>query len=208
MKRFLYLVAAAAFLFAGTARAQDEEPIAEDTVEGGSFLRPPVFLLMPGALTTNVISAPEGIDSHTEFNARFMTVIPTATPWFSLVGGVQWAVRQEAQAHPPIVFYGAIFNIAPLTNLTNGLLAFSIDPLGVTTPGAEGGTTTDFFLEGAVVFNIGALIATNSPFKGASIYFLVDQNITPDDPPGGGDPDRFNPVLLYGIALPIAPWGP
>lgn len=207
MKRFLYLVTAAAFLFAGTARAQDEEPVAEDTVEGGAFLRPPVFLLMPGALTANAISAGEGVESETNFNARFMTVIPTASPWFSLVGGAQWGIAQE-EDHGAIIFYGAIINIAPLTNLTNGLLAFSIDPLGVTTgPGGEG---TNFFLEGAVVFNIGALIATNSPFKGASLYFLLDQQITRLDPDDDGpaEADYFAPTLLYGVALPIAPWGP
>ena len=206
MKRFLYLVAAAAFLVAGTARAQDEEPIAEDTTTGGPFLKPPVFLLMPGALTSNVISAGEGAESNTNFNARFMTVIPTATPWFSLVGGAQWGLAQE-DAHGAIIFYGAIINIAPLTNLTNGLLAFSIDPLGVTT--AAGGVGTNFWLEAAVVFNIGALIATNSPFKGTSLYFLVDQQITRLDPDDEGplEPDSFNPVLLYGVAIPLAPWG-
>jgi hypothetical protein len=58
------------------------------------------------------------------------------------------------------------------------------------------------------VLNIGAKMMTNSPFKGLGLYFLLDQQITRIPEDANGDKDRFNPVMLNGLALPIAPWGP
>lgn len=203
MKRIAQL-AAGALLLAGAANvaAAQDDP----TVSSGPFLKPPVFLLMPGVLQTNVISKPEGTETgDAMFNARFMTVIPTSSPYFTLLGGAQWGAASEDD-HGPIIFYGAIIPIPGITEATQGWLTLSIDPLGVTT--GAGGEGTNFFLEGAAVLNIGAKMMTNSPFKGLGLYFLLDQQITRIPEDANGDKDRFNPVMLYGLALPIAPWGP
>ena len=200
MKRIAQL-AASALLLAGAANvaaAQDDA-----TGSSGSFLKPPVFALQPGMLSGNVISAPEGAEADWKFNARFLTLLPTSSPYFTLLGGAQWGLQEDA--HGPIIFYGAIIPIPGVTEATQGWLSLSVDPLGVTTgPGGDG---TNFFLEGAAVLNVGAKMMTNSPWKGLGIYFLLDQQITrlPED--ANGDKDRFNPVVLYGLSLPIAPWG-
>ena len=202
MKRIAQL-AVSALLLAGAANvaAAQDDP----TSSGGSFLKPPVFVLQPGILQANVISKPEGTETGDAMpNARFLTLLPTASPYFTLLGGAQWGIADEDD-HGPIIFYGAIIPIPGITEATQGWLSLSIDPLGVT--GGAGGEGTNFWLEGAAVLNIGAKMMTNSPWKGLGLYFLLDQQITRIPEDANGDKDRFNPVLLYGLSLPIAPWG-
>jgi hypothetical protein len=198
MKRIVHL-AASALLLAGTGTAA----MAQDSTGSRRFFQPPSFAILPSALTTNVISAPEGADSHTAFNARFQAVVPTISPWFALVGGAQWGVKRED--HGPIIFLGGIIPLVPINNATGGLLSFSIDPLYVvgptTAPGAGIFASHDFVLEGAAVLGIGQMMMKNMAFwSGLSAFFLLDQNITT----AKGE-DSFNPVLIYGLALPIAP---
>lgn len=183
-------------LLAGAATAQD-------STTRNPVLKAPVFLLMPGGLTSCSISCPAD-ESNTDFNARFQTVIPTATQWLSLVGGLQWGWADE-DAHGPIGFFGGIIPIVPLNNATQGWLSFSIDPLGVTAgPGSRG---TNFVLEGAVVLNLGAKMMKAVPvFRGFGAYFLVDQQLSRVPRDLDGDKDYWNPVLLWGGLLQIAPW--
>lgn len=204
MKRIAQL-AAGALLLAGAANvaAAQDDP----TASSGPFLKPPVFVLQPGMFSGgNVISAPDDApDAEWDVNARFLTLIPTSSPYFTLLGGAQWGVADE-DAHGPIIFYGAIIPIPGITEVTQGWLSLSLDPLGVTT--GAGGDGTDFFLEGAAVLNIGSKMMTNSPWKGLGIYGLLVQQITRIPEDANGDKDRFNPAVIYGLSLPIAPWGP
>jgi len=208
MKRIVQLAASAALLAGISTTAA-----AQDTMDQGPFLKPPVFAILPSFLTTNVISAPEGVDSHTGFNARFQAVIPTSSPWLAFVGGAQWGPLSD-EDHGAIIFLGGIIPIAPISNATGGALGISLDPLLVATgPGSDG---MDFVGEVAVVLNIGSMMMKNGGFwSGMGLFFLLDQNLTPDDvtipnPTGPGtttiEADRFNPVLIYGVALPLAPW--
>ena len=199
MKRIVKLVAGVMLLAcaANTAVAQDD-PTAEPP-----FFGAPSFAVLPSLLTTNVISAPEGVESNTDFNARFQTVIPTRSPWFALVGGLQWGAADD-QAHGPIGFLGGIIPLVPINNATGGLLSLSVDPLLVISgPGSDG---MDFFGELAVVLNFGQMMMRDVPFwSGLGAFFLLDQNLTPDEDPETGEADRFNPVLIYGLVIPIAP---
>jgi hypothetical protein len=202
MKRIVQLVAGA-LLAAGTANAAAAQDDA--TGSSGGFFKAPVFALQPGILSVNAISGPEGAETDNNLNARFLTLLPTSSPYFTLLGGAQWGVEKDG--HGPIIFYGAIIPIPGITEATQGWLSLSVDPLGVTTAGAGRATDTEFVLEGAAVLNIGSKMMTNSPWRGLGIYALLDQQITglPED--ANGDVDRFSPVLLYGLSLPIAPWG-
>jgi hypothetical protein len=195
MRPFTLVATAALVLAAGQAPAQGVSAPEE-------FLKPPVFLLMPGVLTTCVISC-DANQSNTDFNARFQTVIPTSSQWLAFVAGLQWGWAADDD-HGPIGFFGAILPLAPLNNVTGGWLSFSIDPLGVVTgPGSDG---TNFVLEGAVVLNIGAMMMQNmGVFRGFGAYFLIDQQLTnlPED--AAGETDNWNPALVYGVMLQIAP---
>jgi hypothetical protein len=195
--KIVTLTAAAALMLAavsGTASAQRASP--------DKFLRPPAFLIMPGALTTCVISCPAG-SSRTDFNARFQTVIPTRYSWLAFVAGAQWGWF-DADAHGPLGFFGGIIPIVPLNDALDGWLSISVDPLGVTSgPGSKG---TNFVLEGAAVAPIGAKMMSTVPlFNKLGLYFLVDQQLTNLARDVNGNRDYWNPALVYGVFWQAAP---
>lgn len=177
--------------------------VAQDDTTHTSVFKPPVFLVMPGGLTTCSISCPAS-KSKTDFNARFQTVVPTATPWLALVAGAQWGWA-DTSAHGPIGFFGGIIPLVPLNNAMRGWLSLSVDPLGVTTgPGARG---TNFVLEGAAVLNLGAKMMKTMPvFRGFGAYFLIDQQLSRVPRDLNGDKDYWNPALVWGGLLQLAPW--
>jgi hypothetical protein len=190
------LAATAALLCAalnGTISAQ------KDTSR--TFLKPPVFLIMPGGLTTCTISCPAN-KSRSDFNARFQTVIPTETEWLAFVAGAQWGWFNNL-AHGPIIFFGGIIPIVPLNNAMKGWLSVSFDPLGVTT--APGGLGTNLVFEGALVSPIGKMMMGNTAFKGLGLYFLLDQQISQLPLDARGNRDRWNPALVYGVLWQLAP---
>lgn len=199
MRRFVNYAATLAFLAAPAVAGAQE-------MEHTSFFKAPVFVLQPGGVTANAISAPSGLNSTTAFNARFATVIPTASPWFAGVFGAQ--VATGGHAGTPNIFYGGIIPIVPISTATSGMLGVSFDPLGVTTFGGQttraGGTF--FYGELAVSLAIGKMMFANMGpmWSGLGAYFLVDQQISGPLPRDeNGDKDRFRPALLYGLNIPL-----
>ena len=197
MRRFVNYAATLAFLAAPAVAGAQE-------MEHTSFFKAPVFVLQPGGVTANAISAPSGLNSTTAFNARFATVIPTASPWFAGVFGAQ--VATGGHAGTPNIFYGGIIPIVPISTATGGMLGLSIDPLGVTTAG--GSKNTNFVLEGALSLAIGKMMMANMgpTWAGTGVYFLVDQQIGRNDyidVNGVKQTDNFRPALLYGLSIPL-----
>lgn len=180
----------------------------------GPWIKSPVFLFMPGVVTANAVNAPAGTSSASGFLLRFQTTIPTGTSWFTPVFGTQWTPNglNGNKANYPTFFYGAVLSVIQ-PKWTGGWLAVSIDPLGVFSAGGGSGRTDgtnphpyghDFYLEGAAVVPFGSkMMPTMGAFSNLSAYFLMDQQIT--NIPSGAS--HFTPVLLYGLALPLAPWG-
>ena len=210
MKRVSRLVTAAALLATASAGAyaQDTTMTGEVTTERAPLLGRPSFLLQPSLITTNFVSAPPGAgDRTTDFLARVTTVVPTFTQFLSLVALVQFtpfAGDPGARANSPVFVYGGIIPIIP-PRLTGGWLSISIDPLGVYAPNnGVGDSNSDykhyFFLEGAAVFQVGAMMFKDNPaWSGFGIHVLLDQQITGM----GEDADRFNPILIVGATLPL-----
>ena len=197
--------AAAAVLVAGTsgtAMAQSSQ----------GFLHPPVLLAQPGVVTVNAISAPAGVNSSSGFNVRFTMLVPTSTPWFNFVLGTQFQPNGLGGSgfNAPGVYYGAVLPVALLGRMTSGWLSLSIDPLGVYAPASYGSRpySHEFYLEGAFVLNVGTKMMQNmGPWAGLGVYFLVDQQMTHLPYDASGKRDYFTPALLYGLTIPIAPWG-
>jgi hypothetical protein len=198
--RIVRLAAIAVLLCAVSARTAAAQ---DSTTTKKPLVGTPVFLIMPGGLTSCSISCPAN-ESNTDFNARFQTVVPTRTDWLALVAGLQWGWA-DTSAHGPIGFFGGIVPLVPLNKATNGWLSLSIDPLGVTT--GPGGKGTNFVLEGAAVLNIGAkMMKGMGVFQGFGAYFLIDQQLSRVPRDANGDKDYWNPVLLWGGLLQLAPW--
>ena len=167
-----------------------------------SYFKAPVFVFQPGGVTVNAISAPDGLDRTTAFNARFATIVPTASPYFSTVFGAQ--VATGGHAGTPGIFYGGIIPIRLASSMSSGFIDFSIDPLGVTGFGGTGGT--NFYLEGAFVFQVGKKMMSTmgQTWSGTGVYFLIDQQISGPLPRDeNNDKDRWRPVLLYGLSIPF-----
>ncbi len=211
MRRLVSLAALVGLATIAAPRA----PLAQEMQsEGGFHFRSPVFLFMPSGLTVNAISAPDGLESATGFNMRFQTTIPTTTPWFTPVFGVQWLPNglDGDDNNVPTIYYGFVVPLIQ-SAWTGGWLDVSIDPLGVFALGNGGRSAEqpyghDFFLELAVSVPIGSkMMRTMGQFSKLSLFLLADQQITHPPRDFDGDRDYFRPVLIYGLALPLAPWG-
>ena len=215
MQRFVQSVAGVIVLAAAaTAGAQD--------TGSGRFLKPPIFVFQPGVVTANAVSATENPftnqsgDVISGLNVRFMTIVPTASKYFLGLAGVQFQPNGLGgnKNNSPGFFYGGIIPLPFVTTATQGWLNFSIDPLGVYAPAGYGDHpyAHEAFLEGAFVLNIGQKMMKDMPmFSGISAYFLVDQQLTHtkatfrQGTQVREENDRFAPVILYGITVPIAP---
>ncbi|HEU4564329.1 MAG TPA: hypothetical protein VFS05_06765 [Gemmatimonadaceae bacterium] len=204
MKRFVMMTAAAVALTAATGVARAQE------TDNGGILKSPVFLFMPGGVTVNAISAPDALDTESGFLLRFQTTIPTASKWVTPVFGTQWLPNGVGGngGNALIFFYGAVFPfIQP--EWTGGWLTASLDPLGVYAPASYGNRpySHEFVGELAIVLPFGSKMMRNmGPFSNLAAYFLVDNQFTHPPLDENGDKDYFRPTLLYGLALPIAPW--
>jgi hypothetical protein len=199
MQRFVKYATTLALLGAFAPAAASAQEMSDNNT---SFFKAPVFVLQPGGVTADAISAPDGVESTTSFNARFATVLPSSSPWFAGVFGAQ--VQTGGHATTPNIFYGGIIPIAPLSAATNGMLSLSVDPLGVTFFGGNNGT----FFVGELAFGLAVgkmMFANMGPmWSGLGAYFLIDQQISGPLPRDeNGDKDRFRPVLLYGLNIPV-----
>lgn len=195
MRRFVKYAAAVTLLAAPAVAGAQQ-------MENTSFFKAPVFVLQPGGVTANAVSAPSGSKSTSAFNARFATVLPSSSPWFAGVFGAQ--VATGGNAGTPNIFYGGIIPIAPLSAATNGMLGMSVDPLGVTVFGGNGGTF--FFGELAFSLAVGKMMFSGMGpmWSGLGAYFLIDQQLSGPLPRDeNNNKDRFRPVLLYGLNIPL-----
>jgi hypothetical protein len=188
------------------------------------WLKTPILLFQPGVVRANAISPTEvdvnpgpGIQRDSPYptsglNIRFTMVVPTAAPNFNLVFGTQFLPNGLDGNHnnQPGFYYGAIIPVGWVGTLSRSWLSFSIDPLGVYGPSSYSSHpySHELFLEGALVLNVGSkMMANMGPWSGLGVYFLWDQQITHAPRNVDGDRDQFAPVLLYGLTLPVAPWG-
>lgn len=188
------------------------------------WLKTPILLFQPGVVRANAISPTEidvnpgpGVQRDSPYptsglNIRFTMVVPTAAPNFNLVFGTQFLPNGLDGNHnnQPGFYYGAIIPVGWVGTLSRSWLSFSIDPLGVYGPSSYSSHpySHELFLEGALVLNVGSkMMANMGPWSGLGVYFLWDQQITHAPRNVDGDRDHFAPVLLYGLTLPVAPWG-
>jgi len=207
-------VAAALLALAAVSPAGAQDTMKKD--EG--FFGKPAFVLMPSVVITPVFSGVGSGDkgpTKVYFNARFMTVVPTRSPYFQLVAGAQFLPNgphnAEVRFNDPNLFYGAIIPLAFLNTATDGWLSLSVDPLGLYSLGGGGSGRDlyghDFVLEGALVANIGSKMMKDMGFfSNASAFLLLDQVLTHQkftDANGNEFNDRWHPVIVTGFVVPI-----
>ncbi len=190
MKRVLGVVGALVIGMAGLAGAQ----------ESMGFLRSPVFVFQPGLVRS--FSEGDGFD----FNARFVTAIPTSIPRTTLVAIVQWTPFADEDGddnleNAPGFVYGPVVNL-----INTNAISFDIDGLFAYAPGCTGSGSSychRFLFEGDLFLKIGSMMGMGTQWNSLSLYALVAYIMT-EVPDGAETKDRT--VLLTGLSLPLAPW--
>jgi hypothetical protein len=176
--------------------------------------RGPIFLLEPGMLTTDFISVPVGSESGTGFNMRFETRFPSGLRWFMpVVGG---SVTPYGTSNPsarglntPVLFAGNVFPLIDQRR-TNGWVTAEV-PLLVNYAFGGGGANNerlygrDLHLQVAFRIHLGEKrLRDLGPFwRRLDVYVMFEQNLTPNEELTSGKPDRFNPVAMYGVTIPV-----
>ncbi|MBK9976455.1 MAG: hypothetical protein IPP20_00765 [Gemmatimonadetes bacterium] len=176
--------------------------------------RTPEFLFQPGMLSADFVSAPEGYPSTSGFNLRFSTLVPTSSKWWTLIVGASVTPYGTSGITPrstntPVLFVGNVFpGIA--ARRTGGWLELQF-PFYLTYTYGGGGPRNraiygrDFVAEAALQVHVGqkVLRELGPAFARLRLYAMVNQVITPNEDPTSGRTDRFNPMALYGITIPI-----
>ena len=162
-----------------------------------SLLKQPIFLLQPGITVSNFADVPEGEDTNTEFNFRFVTAIPTSIPRTTLVAIVQFTPAPDANG--PSVVYGPVVNLFDWR-----LFAIDVDAFGGYGPAAEADDekayTHKLIFEGDLTFKLGAMLGFSGQWRKLNLYALLPYTAT-------GIPSEASPWgFLTGVSLPIAPW--
>lgn len=195
-------------------RAPEARARETGTVASGA----PEFLFQPGMLTADFVSAPVGLPTTSGFNLRFATLIPTSSRWWTLIVGASVTPYGTSGITPrsnnaPLLFVGNVFpGIAART--TGGWLDLQF-PIYLTYALGGGGPHNralygrDVVGEAALQVRVGEKVLRDlgPAFSRIRLYMMVNQLLTPNRDPVTGETDRFNPVALYGVTIPIGARG-
>ena len=178
----------------------------------GQVLRPPTFVVEPGVITTNSISAPLPTGSSTGLNLRFLAIVPTSIPWLTLEVGTGFApfgLSNGLRAfNDPTFYYGPVVMLLPRDRTQNWveltmpvLGAYRLDENGT----ADRIYVNDLMIQTSAHVPVGEhLLKDMGTFwSRLTLYVTAEQNLTPSRNAATEKYDRFNPTFLYGVSIPI-----
>lgn len=187
MKRLLGIVMVLVLGVAGSAVGQ-----------GKGLFRSPVFVLQPGVIKSLSSGA------KTNFNARFVTALPTTVNKLTIVGIVQWTPFADngtgGKANAPAFVYGPVVNL-----INQHMFSFDIDGLFAYAPGCLSSTSSychKFLVEGDAFLKLGTMMNAKGHFSSLALYAMLAYQLT-QVPSGAATKDHM--ALLVGLSLPIAP---
>jgi hypothetical protein len=176
------------------------------------MIRPPAFVVEPGIITVNSVSAPLPTGSSTGLNLRFLAIAQTAIPWLTVEVGTSFApfgLSNGLRAfNDPTFFYGPVVMLLPRDRTANWLEltlpvlgAYRLDENGE----AERLYVNDLMIQGVAHVPIGRhLMKDMGPFwSRLTLYGTIEQNLTPSRNAATQRMDRFSPAFLYGVSIPI-----
>lgn len=176
--------------------------------------RTPELRLQPGMLSADFLSPPDGYPATSGFNLRFSTLVPTSSKWWTLIVGASVTPYGTSGITPrstntPMVFIGNVFPGIP-ANRTAGWFDLEL-PVYLTYTYGGGGPHNqaiygrDFVAEASFQFHVGqkVLRELGPVFSRLRLYVMLNQILTPNEDPTSGTTDRFNPMALYGLTIPI-----
>jgi hypothetical protein len=172
------------------------------------------FEFQPGLQSTDLVSAPSGISSATGFNLRIATRFPTRNRWFTPVVGASVEPYgssdvNDRNANAPRLFIGNVFPVVDSSG-TRGWATVEL-PLLVYHEYGGGGASSrrlygrDLYGQLAVYVHLGqkVLRSLGAAWAQLDFYGFLEQNLTPNRNVVTGRVDRFNPVVLYGVSIPV-----
>lgn len=180
----------------------------------GAQERGAVLLLQPGMLSADFASAPAGYPSTSGFNLRFSTIVPTASKWWTLIVGASVTPYGTSGITPrssnaPVLFIGNIFPGIPARR-TGGWFDVQFPAYFTYSYGGGGPHNValygrDFVGEAALQLFVGdkMLRDLGPAFSRLRLYLMLNQVLTPNEDPSTGSTDRFSPIALYGITIPV-----
>jgi hypothetical protein len=181
-------------------------------VVGAQMLREPTFVFEPGVMTLNAVSAPTEAGSSTGLNLRFLADFRTPIPWLNIELGTSFAPlglsNGRRELNEPTFFYGPSIMLLPRDRTRNWLEltlpvlgSYHLDENGE----AERLYVNDLVAQGVMVIPIGQqLMGDMGAFwSRLTVYAIIEQNLTPSRNATTEKVDRFNPVFLYGVSIPL-----
>lgn len=176
--------------------------------------RRPVLLLQPGMLSADFWSPPDGFPATSGFNLRFATLVPSSSRWWTLIVGASVTPYGTSgvsvrSTNTPVLFIGNVFpGIA--ARRTGGWFDLAF-PVYLTYSYDGGGARNrqiygrDLVGEAALQFFVGEKVLGDlgPMFRRLRVYLMVNQLLTPNKDLTSERTERFNPVALYGVTLPI-----
>lgn len=198
----------------GSAAAQEATGEAPDSARVTRRVRPPELRLQPGMLSADFVSAPSGFPATSGFNLRFSTLVPTSSRWWTLIVGASVTPYGTSGVTPrstntPMLFIGNVFPGVSARRMGGWLdLQF---PVYLTYTYGGGGEHNsqiygrDFVAEAALQVHVGRKVLRDlgPGFSRLRLYAMLNQVLTPNEDPSSGKTDRFNPMALYGLTIPI-----
>ncbi len=208
MRRIFVTVVGMTLMLGLTNAATAQDPAAAGNRHLGLF-HDPVFVLQPGVIKS--FGPGDGFD----FNARFVTALPTSIKRLTIVGIIQWTPLQDengddARENSPGFVYGPVVNL-----LNERAFSFDIDGLFAYTPTGSvperSAYTHKFLVEGDFFLKLGSLMNATGQWSNLNAYAMFGYVLTGLDDgvgsgPGGEVRSRDRMVLLTGLSLPLAPW--
>jgi hypothetical protein len=176
------------------------------------LLREPTFVFEPGVMTLNAVSAPTETGSSTGLNLRFLADFRTPVLWLNVEVGTSFAPlglsNGRRELNEPTFFYGPSIMLLPRDRTKNWLEltlpvlgSYHLDENG----DAERLYVNDLVAQGVIVVPIGQqLMGDMGAFwSRLTLYGIIEQNLTPPRNVTTEKVDRFNPVFLYGVSIPL-----
>jgi len=196
MRRVFGVALALAIGAASLAGAQ--ESMAKDNM---GFFKSPVFVLQPGLIKS--FADGDGFD----FNARFVTALPTKIPRTTIVAIIQWTPFADEDGdnvleNAPVLVYGPVVNVLNTRHFSfdiDGLFAYAFGNCKDT----PGQACHQFLVEGDLFVKVGSMMGMGSQWNSLSLYGMLAYVLT-EIP--SGTPSENRMVLLTGVSLPLAPW--
>ena len=175
-------------------------------------LREPTFVFEPGVMTLNAVSAPTETGSSTGLNLRFRADFRTPVPWLNVEVGTSFAPlglsNGRRELNEPTFFYGPSIMLLPRDRTKNWLEltlpvlgSYHLDENG----DAERLYVNDLVAQGVIVVPIGQQLMSDMGafWSRLTLYGIIEQNLTPPRNVTTEKVDRFNPVFLYGVSIPL-----